>query len=319
MSAPAPIILFTYNRPDHTRRTLEALAKNALARESELYVFCDGPRPGASQADIARIADVRRIVRERQWCGTVLIDDKSGNIGLAKSIRGGIDLVMETHDRAIILEDDIETSTGFLEYMNSALSIFEGEDKVMHISGYLPRTTFSWMLPEVFLTTHMSCWGWATWKRAWSKAQWDASSLLQQLDSSPGMRHDFDMGGTAGFANQLERNINGELRTWAIFWAASIYLSGGLCLMPRVPLVRNTGADGTGENFHHRTNLYDVKTGSGIRVRHIKPELSRAGRFYLRSFYKYGNDSGLRVRARSKAASVRHRFASRVKRMLRRP
>ena len=36
----APVILFTYNRPEHTRRTIEALAKNELAQDTELFVFC---------------------------------------------------------------------------------------------------------------------------------------------------------------------------------------------------------------------------------------------------------------------------------------
>lgn len=35
----APVILFTYNRPEHTKRTIEALAANELAAETDLYVF----------------------------------------------------------------------------------------------------------------------------------------------------------------------------------------------------------------------------------------------------------------------------------------
>lgn len=35
----APIILFVYNRPWHTQQTLDALAKNELAKESILYIY----------------------------------------------------------------------------------------------------------------------------------------------------------------------------------------------------------------------------------------------------------------------------------------
>jgi len=38
----APIVLFTYNRPWHTMQTVEALKKNELAQESELFIFSDG-------------------------------------------------------------------------------------------------------------------------------------------------------------------------------------------------------------------------------------------------------------------------------------
>ena len=40
----APVILFTYNRPEHTRRTIEALAKNELAQDTELFVFSDAAK-----------------------------------------------------------------------------------------------------------------------------------------------------------------------------------------------------------------------------------------------------------------------------------
>jgi len=37
----APIALFVYNRPDHARRTIDALRQNNLAQESDLVIFSD--------------------------------------------------------------------------------------------------------------------------------------------------------------------------------------------------------------------------------------------------------------------------------------
>ena len=45
----APVILFTYNRPEHTRRTIEALAKNELAQDTELFVFSDAAKKEADR------------------------------------------------------------------------------------------------------------------------------------------------------------------------------------------------------------------------------------------------------------------------------
>ena len=306
--ARAPIALFVYDRPLHTQRTLEALAANKLAGESALTVFSDGPLPSATSEDIVRVQQVRDLVKSREWCKSTTIVERDGNLGLAVSIRTGVDHMLSMHDRVIVLEDDIETSPGFLEYMNSALTAFVTEPRVMHISAYLPATTFGWMLPRVFLTTHMSCWGWGTWKRAWSHAQWDAAFLLHEIDSRPGARRDFDMGGVAGFSSQLERNITGDLKTWAVRWAASIYLANGLCVMPGASLVRNTGVDGTGQHFRSTTSLYDVNTVSALQVRHVAPKLSRVGRFYLRSFFRYGKDAGLLTRLRTKLQTARSRI-----------
>lgn len=40
----APVVLFVYNMPEHTRKTVEAIQKNFLARTSELFIFSDGPK-----------------------------------------------------------------------------------------------------------------------------------------------------------------------------------------------------------------------------------------------------------------------------------
>ena len=40
----SPIILFVYNRPDHTKKTIEALKKNDLANKSELFIYSDAAK-----------------------------------------------------------------------------------------------------------------------------------------------------------------------------------------------------------------------------------------------------------------------------------
>ena len=57
----APVALFVFNRPHHTRKTLEALVANPEFSKSPLYVFCDGPR---GEADLPAVSAVRRVVRE---------------------------------------------------------------------------------------------------------------------------------------------------------------------------------------------------------------------------------------------------------------
>ena len=40
----APIALFTYNRADHTKQAVKSLLKNAEAKDSDLFIFSDGPK-----------------------------------------------------------------------------------------------------------------------------------------------------------------------------------------------------------------------------------------------------------------------------------
>ena len=44
MPTYAPILLFTYNRPSHTRRLVESLLQNPESAESHLFIYSDAPR-----------------------------------------------------------------------------------------------------------------------------------------------------------------------------------------------------------------------------------------------------------------------------------
>ena len=45
----APVALFVYNRPAHTRATVEALLGNRLAGLTDLHVFSDAPKKPEAQ------------------------------------------------------------------------------------------------------------------------------------------------------------------------------------------------------------------------------------------------------------------------------
>ncbi|WP_287963196.1 glycosyltransferase [Alcanivorax sp.] len=129
----APIVLFTYNRPWHTRRTVEALLKNAEARDSDLIVFSDGPRDADAEA---KVAEVRQYLRTIRGFESVRIIEREHNLGLAANIISGVTEVVNESGRAIVLEDDLVTSPWFLQYMNDGLNRFEADDRVISIHGY---------------------------------------------------------------------------------------------------------------------------------------------------------------------------------------
>lgn len=311
MTNSADIALFVFNRPQHTLQTLEALAANTEAASSKLWVFSDGPRSG--REDARQVAAVRGIIRQRAWCREVVLIEKSENAGLADSIRAGISQVLQQTDRVIVLEDDIVTSPGFLCYMNQALQLYADEPRVMNICGYLPTTTRWLPLPETFFQRMMSCWGWATWRRAWETAQWDAAALLQRLQQHPGGLRRFDLDNTYPYSEHLRANLEGRMKTWAVYWAASCYLSDGLSLYPGRSLVRNIGFDGSGTNCGLANDSSSL--ASSVRVRQISLTESSLGRHYLKSSNLYGEDSGPAARLRRFFGTARlkcHRFAARL-------
>ncbi len=266
-SRPAPVVLFVYRRPRHTREALESLARNTLAPQSELFIYADGPK-SADDRERREVDDVRRLLRERPWCGRVTIVDAPVNRGLAASITGGVTDIVQRYGRAIVLEDDLVTSPGFLSYMNHALQVYENEPEVMHVAGYSPPLAGS--LPPTYLYRNTTCWGWGTWARAWKHYHSDAAHLWSELRRR-GLLYRFNLDGSYPSTDQLFGNIDGSLETWAIKWYASVMLAGGLCLHPHPSLVQNIGTDNSGTHIG-ATNKYSIAhLATSIEVEPICP------------------------------------------------
>jgi acetyltransferase-like isoleucine patch superfamily enzyme len=260
----SPIVLFVYNRPDHTRQTLEALSANELADQSTLYIFSDGPQYGALEEDLAQVEAVRDVLRLQQWCKEVAIVESEYNKGLADSIVSGITEVVNRHGRVIVLEDDIVTRKGFLRYMNEALEMYADDDRVMHVSGMIYGTPRSGGGEGTSFLRILSCHGWATWKRAWDHYCHDVQELQARLRAQHISPSQFDIEGGAHFYKQLQANLRGDLYTWAVRWYASWLTAGGYALFPHRSLVTNTGHDGTG--VHSGASFYNGETVDQVEV-----------------------------------------------------
>lgn len=236
----APVVLFVYNRPLHTRRTVESLLANMGSGESDLIVFSDAPKATNQEEEVRA---VRQYVHQIKGFKSVTIVEQENNLGLARSIIDGVTSVVKKYGRVIVLEDDLVTSPYFLSFMNKALDVYQEEERVMHISGYMfPIDTSG--LPETFFLRNSSCWGWATWNTSWEKFTKDPKRLLAEF--TKGQINRFNMDGAYGFWKHVEQNSRGVLDTWAIFWYATVFEAGGLCLHPLHSLVSNIGHDGTG-------------------------------------------------------------------------
>lgn len=281
---PAPIVLFVYNRPAHTRRTLDALAGAELADRSILYVYCDGPKRGATVEDLDKIAETRDLVKSRNWCGEVHIIESEVNKGLAGSIVGGVTEVINRHERVIVLEDDIVMEPGFLRFMNKALTLYEDVVQVMQVSGGIYDAALPSGTDCCFLRV-MYCHGWATWKRAWAHYNGDVLEHLAYFDFDQQRRRDFDIDGSAYFLRQLRRNLTGEIDTWAVRWYASWLRAGGLALFPGNSLVTNIGFDGSGVHCGEGSRSYLRSSVPSVAVERISVEEDQEMRARVAAFW----------------------------------
>lgn len=285
MQKLAPIALFVYNRPEHTRRTIASLQKNVLAEESRLFIFSDAAK---TEADKTKVDEVRSLIADVSGFKSVKVVVRTQNMGLANSIIDGVTQLVNEYGRVVVFEDDLFSSPYTLEYFNEGLTRYEYDDKVMHIGAYMYNLQDK-TLPETFFWRAATSWGWATWDRAWKHFEPDIDKLTARFNRE--RINQFSIEGTMNFWKQMEGFKAGKNNSWAIRWYASVFLRGGLTLNPSRSLVHNTGNDGSGTHSKDEP-MYSVKVAQKP-VKYFPDELIEHQQAYtaIRHFLKHRKGS----------------------------
>ncbi len=237
----APVVLFVYNRPHCTLKTLEHLQQNVLADRSELFIYSDGPKPGATEDDMRKIGNVREIIKKEKWCREVHIIESQVNLGLATSIINGVTEIVNRYGKIIVLEDDLLASVHFLEYMNDGLAHYESKTKVFQIVGYTPPIKTKFKNAAFFLPIS-STWGWGTWARAWKYFEKNPLEYTI-LKTDKKLRRKFDMENSYPYSDMLIRQMETGIDSWGIRWWWAVFKQQGIALFPDRTLVANMGFD----------------------------------------------------------------------------
>lgn len=235
----APVALFVYNRPWHTRKTVETLLANSGADRTPLYVFSDGPKNTASKDTVA---EVRSYIRTISGFRRITLIERESNFGLAQSVICGVNQLCNEYGRVIVLEDDLVTSPIFLSYMNAALDFYEKDQRVMQLSGHIFQVPEFEQRKEALFLPFVTSWGWATWKRAWEHFDPCAQGFCE-ITTNNLLRNRFNLFGHFDYSTLLEQQMNGKIDSWAIRWYLSVFMKNGITLFPPQSLVKNIGLD----------------------------------------------------------------------------
>ncbi len=240
----APIILFTYNRLDHTRKTVEALLKNELASQSDLYIFSDQAKSKDQETEVSRVRDFITHINGFKSITNIL---HPKNKGLATSIIQGVTEVLKKHDKVIVLEDDLETSPYFLNYMNEALTHYS-PDNIWSIAGYTPNIKIPNNYNHSTYLAHRNCsWGWATWKQNWEKSDWVVSDF-NAFFTDKNKRQEFERGGN-DLSIMLLKQQQQLIHSWSIRFNYAAYKNNLPTVYPVKSFINNLGVDGSGTNM----------------------------------------------------------------------
>lgn len=261
----APVVIFTFNRLNHTKKTIEALKKNMLASESEIFIFSDG---AGNKEDERKVIEVRKYLKKVDGFKSVSLVKSEKNKGLANSVINGVTEIINEYGKVIVLEDDLITSKYFLKYMNESLSLYENREDIWSISGYTPNIKIpEYYKDDIYLIKRGSSWGWATWKDRWKLNDWDIDDY-KDFRVNKKMIKEFNLAGS-DMAPMLNDQMEGRINSWAIRWVYNQFKQNMWTVYPISSFVENIGMDLSGTHSA-TTNKYDVS----LTEKMIKLELN---------------------------------------------
>lgn len=173
----APVVLFAFNRPEHTRKVFETIRH---AKPLRLLIVLDAPRARVD-SDQKLCSQVLEIVSNVDWECDVDYQIAETNLGIRRRFVSGLEWAFSKVSEAIILEDDCLPSPAFFRFVSQMLSTYRNTDAIGIISGFNPigdfkETEYSHVFgPVPYL------WGWGTWGRVWSTYDQSASQWLNPI------------------------------------------------------------------------------------------------------------------------------------------
>lgn len=278
----SPIIIFVYNRLHHLDTLFNSLQKNDLFKKSKVLVFSDGAK---NEIDKYKIDKVRKLLKKRLISQNSEIIENNINLGLSRNVIGGLNKIFQIYDRAIILEDDLELSPFFLNYMNEALNLYATSENVASISGYMYPIEPKKFSNNYFFLKLIESWGWGTWKRAWNIFENDSLKLKDKINEKQ-LENEFNFESGISYYKMLTDNIKGLNDSWAVRWYASTFLKNMYTLFPNKSFVKNIGIDNSGENCNYTTVYNSSINVEYNKLKKIDSLELLSDRLVIQSFFK---------------------------------
>ena len=253
------IVVFVFNRPEHTRFMLHSLSECNNVDKYEIFVFQDGPR---DDSDINKIEQVQAVLEEYREALGLQVTAISANLGLAKSVISGVSKVLRNYSSAIVLEDDLVLNPSTLNFLEQAISIMQKNATIFSASAYTPvdmRDSLRYQTEQYdgFFANRTHSWGWAITATNWSRIDWKLQNLNLALRDRKTL--DFFVEGGSDLIPMLIEQLKGSINSWAIRMAIQAAIFREYTLYPSATLIRNVGFDGTGVHCGFNEKIQNQK------------------------------------------------------------
>lgn len=272
----APVVVFGYNRADMLKNLFDSLEKNEDVEKMDLYIFLDIPDK-KNPRDVPLSKEVITYVntyKETSKFRNVEIKIAKQHKGLADSIISGVTEIINQYGKVIVLEDDLEVSNDFLNYMQRGLKFYQNDFKIWSLSAYCyERMKFPLNYnKDVFLGARAESWGWATWADRWNRTDWHVKSYEKFKKDIVG-KMIFNIGGK-DLCKSLEAQMADKgYDSWAIRWSYQQFRERKYTVYPRESRVLHCGSDNrsTHTTYHSKTGL--KQKYADCRFENLKPSV----------------------------------------------
>lgn len=238
------VVFFAFNRPDKLKNTIKSYLSCLNAQTENIIVYIDGPRNSKDDKFVNECFMVAS-----QLLPQANIIRRIDNIGLKKSIHGGVSDVLKTYDAVIVIEDDLKLEPLFYDFLKTGLIKYHDDEKIYQISGYNYNPKEG---NEAFFLPLTTSWGWATWSDKWQ--DFDLETDYQFLISTKYNKKRYDFDGAFNFSKMLSLESSGKISSWAIRWYSYVYSHDGLTLYPPQSLVVNDGFNESGTHSSYTSS-----------------------------------------------------------------
>lgn len=261
----APIVVFAYNRADKLENLLKSLEKNKNLDRMDLYIFVDIPDKKKPR-DIPLSEQVIEYVTYYKTVSkfkSVKVEIAKKHKGLAESVISGVTKVINQYGKVIVLEDDLEVSVDFLDYMQRGLNFYKKNKKVWSLTAHCPlvKGVDKKYKKDVFLAPRAESLGWGTWKNRWDHVDWQVSSYSDFKKDFVGQAL-FRLGGS-NVSKMLERRMTEkQYDSWAIIWTYQQFRERKYTVYPRESRVIHCGND------NRATHSTDYHSPQGLKEKY---------------------------------------------------
>lgn len=185
----------------------------------------------------------------------------------------------------------------FFPYCTDLLERYADVEKVFTISGYTDIKQHVQMANSYQFSNYFSCWGWATWNRAWQHYDPELSGYRNPNEwSSIVHRLRLNVVQRLYWKYIFSRVLSGKTASWAYRFQLSIWQQSGLAITPAVNLIENIGFNEAATNTAGLTQFAVAKQEMEFPLRH--PKDIRADRTMDRWIEDHWHSKSLVVRMR---------------------